>query len=70
MNVLFAIRYFYPFVGGTEKQALALASCLVKKGVNVKIITSRFKKKWPKHEIMDEVEVIRLFSPSIKVLGA
>ena len=70
MNILFTIRYFYPFVGGTEKQALALASCLVKKGVNVKIITSRFEKEWPKHEIMNEVEVIRLFSPRIKVLGA
>ena len=70
MNVFFTIRYFYPFVGGTEKQALSLASSLVKKGVNVKIITSRFERKWPKHEIMDEVEVIRLFSPRIKILGA
>ena len=70
MNILFTSRYFYPFVGGTEKQALSLASSLVKKGVNVKIITSRFEKKWAKHEIMDEVEVIRLFSPRIKVLGA
>lgn len=70
MNVLFIIRYFYPFIGGTEKQALALASHLVKRGVHVKVITSRFEKKWPKHEVMDEVEVIRLFSPRVKVLGA
>ena len=70
MNILFIIRYFYPFVGGTEKQALSLASSLVKKGVNVKIITSRFERKWPKHEVMDEVEVIRLFSPRVKILGA
>ena len=70
MNILFTIRYFYPFIGGTEKQALALASSLVKRGVNVKIITSRFERKWPKHEIMDEVEVVRLFSPRIKILGA
>ena len=70
MNILFTIRYFYPFVGGTEKQALSLASSLVKRGVNVKIITSRFERKWAKHEIMDEVEVIRLFSPRIKIFGA
>jgi glycosyltransferase involved in cell wall biosynthesis len=70
VNILFTIRYFYPFVGGTEKQALTLASCLVKRGVTVKIITSRFERKWPKHEVMDEVEVIRLFSPRIKVVGA
>ena len=70
MNILFTIRYFYPFIGGTEKQALTLASCLVKKGVNVKIITSRFERQWPKYEIINDVEVIRLFSPKIKVLGA
>lgn len=70
MNVLFTIRYFYPFIGGTEKQALTLASCLIKRGVGVKIITSRFERTWPKHEVMDEVEIIRLFSPRIKVLGA
>lgn len=70
MNILFTIRYFYPFVGGTEKQALALASQLVKKGVNVKIVTSRFERRWPKYERIDNVEVVRLFSPRIKVLGA
>ena len=70
MNILFTIRYFYPFIGGTEKQALALASCLIKKGVNVKIVTSRFERQWPKCEIIDSVEIVRLFSPKIKVLGS
>ena len=70
MNILFTIRYFYPFIGGTEKQALTLASCLVKKGANVRIITSRFERQWPKYEIIDGVEVIRLLSPKIKVIGA
>jgi len=70
MDILFTIRYFYPFIGGTEKQALALASCLVKKGVKAKILTSHFEKKWSKCEFIDGVEVIRLFSPRIKVLGA
>ncbi|MBW1855317.1 MAG: hypothetical protein JRJ00_11690, partial [Deltaproteobacteria bacterium] len=61
MNSIFTIRYFYPFIGGTEKQALAVASQLVKKEVNVKIVTSRFEMKWPKYERIDNVEVIRLF---------
>ncbi len=26
MNILFTIRYFYPFIGGTEKQALAFVT--------------------------------------------
>ncbi len=70
MNSIFTIRYFYPFIGGTEKQALAVASQLVKKEVNVKIVTSRFEMKWPKYERIDNVEVIRLFSPRVKCLGA
>ena len=70
MNILFTIRYFYPFVGGTEKQALTLASSFVKKGMQVKIITSRFERKWQKREIIDDVEIVRLCSPRVKVLGA
>jgi glycosyltransferase involved in cell wall biosynthesis len=70
VNIFFIIRYFYPFIGGTEKQALALASHLVKKGIPVTIVTSRFESKWPRHELIDNVQVVRLFSPRIKVLGA
>lgn len=70
MNIIFTIRYFHPFIGGTEKQALALAASLVKRGISVKIITSRFEKKWPRREVIDDVEIIRLFSPKIKILGA
>ena len=60
MNIVFTIRYFYPFIGGTENQAQALAQALVKKGVKVKIITSRFESKWPACETIDGVEVVRL----------
>ena len=70
MNVLFTIRYFFPFIGGTEKQALSLAAQLVKKGVAVTIVTSRFENRWPRQELMDGVKVVRLFSPRIKVVGA
>jgi glycosyltransferase involved in cell wall biosynthesis len=70
VNILFTIRYFYPFIGGTEKQALALAAQLVKKGVTVTIVTSRFESKWSQQEVMDGVKVIRLFSPRIKIAGA
>ncbi len=70
MNVLFTIRYFFPFIGGTEKQALSLASQLVNRGVDVTIVTSRFENRWPRQELMDGVKVVRLFSPRIKVVGA
>ena len=70
VNILFTIRYFSPFVGGTEKQALALASQLVSKGVSVTIVTSRFEREWPRYELINGVQVVRLFSPRIKVAGA
>jgi len=70
MNVIFAIRYFHPFVGGTEKQALTLASHLAEKGIDVTILTSRFQRSWQCHELMGYVKVVRLCSPRIKVIGA
>lgn len=70
VNILFTIRYFFPFIGGTEKQALSLAAQLVGKGVTVTIVTSRFDNKWPRQELMEGVKVVRLFSPRIKVVGA
>ena len=70
MKVLFVIRYFHPFVGGTEKQALTLASRLVANGIDVTILTSRFRYSWQRTEYIQNVRVIRLPSPSIKVIGA
>lgn len=70
MKVLFIIRYFHPFVGGTEKQALTLASRLVANGIDVTILTSRFRHSWQRTEYIQNVRVIRLPSPSIKVIGA
>ncbi len=70
MKVLFVIRYFHPFVGGTEKQALTLASRLATDGIDVTILTSRFSYSWQRAERIQNVRVIRLPSPSIKVIGA
>ena len=70
MNVIFTIRYFHPFVGGTEKQALTLASHLAAKGIDVTILTSRFQRSWQCREFMGNVKVVRLCSPRIKVIGA
>jgi glycosyltransferase involved in cell wall biosynthesis len=70
MKVLFVIRYFHPFVGGTEKQALTLASHLVANGIDVTILTSRFRYSWQRTECIQNVQVIRLPSPRIKVIGA
>ncbi len=70
MKVIFTIRYFHPFVGGTEKQALTLASHLAEKGIDVTILTSRFQRSWQCRECIGNVKVVRLCSPRIKVIGA
>jgi glycosyltransferase involved in cell wall biosynthesis len=70
MKVIFTIRYFHPFVGGTEKQALTLASHLAEKGIDVTILTSRFQRSWQCFEFIGKVKVVRLCSPRIKVIGA
>jgi glycosyltransferase involved in cell wall biosynthesis len=70
MKVIFTIRYFHPFVGGTEKQALTLASRLAEKGIDVTILTSRFQKSWQRREFIGNVKVIRFCSPTIRVIGA
>ena len=70
MKIIFTIRYFHPFTGGTEKQALTLASHLVAQGVDVTILTSRFNSSWKQTEHINNVPVIRLPSPDIKVVGA
>jgi glycosyltransferase involved in cell wall biosynthesis len=70
MKVIFTIRYFHPFVGGTEKQALTLASHLVARGIDVTILTSRFQRSWQRSEYIKNVHLIRLPSPRIKVVGA
>jgi glycosyltransferase involved in cell wall biosynthesis len=70
VKVLFTIRYFSPFIGGTEKQALSLAAQLIGKGDIITIVTSRFDNKWARQEVMEGVKVVRLFSPRIKVVGA
>lgn len=70
MEILFVYRHFYPFVGGTEKQGLSLASSIAKRGISARVITSRFERSWPKKESIGGVEVIRLPNPKIKLLGA
>ena len=70
MSILFVYRYFYPFIGGTEKQGFSLASSLAKRGIYARVVMSRFEKSWSKKENIEGVEIIRLPNPKIKFLGA
>lgn len=69
-HIIFVIRYFHPFIGGLEKNTLNLAASLMQKGIDVKIITSKFSRSWPRRETVKGVPVCRLTSPRIKGAGA
>jgi len=70
IKIIFVIRYFHPFIGGLEKKALNLANQLIQRGISVEVVTSRFRRNWPAHELIKGVPVSRLPSPRIKVFGA
>jgi len=69
-KIIFVIRYFYPYIGGLEKQALNLAAVLRQRGINVSVVTSRFFPDWPLEDVIKGVPVCRLPSPRIKLIGA
>ena len=67
--IVFVIRYFHPFIGGLEKKTLNLASDLIKRGVCVEIITSRFYPAWPDKDLVKNVPVFRLPLPASRLSG-
>lgn len=59
MRVLMVVRLFYPWVGGTEAQALKLARKLVEKQISVEIVTGWWFRGTPQCEIMEGIPVFR-----------
>ena len=53
------IAVFYPYIGGSEKQAHKLATELVKKGIDVTIITGRWSNRLKKYENINGFKIIR-----------
>lgn len=60
MRICFIQSTFHPFVGGTERQSLQLAQRLIKKGVQVEVVTGRFS-GLKKFEVIQGVPVHRVF---------
>lgn len=57
------IPNFYPYhpnAGGAERQCLKLSHELVKNGVNVDVLTYRFRPEWATHEEIDGIKITRL----------
>lgn len=58
-RVLMVVRLFHPWVGGMERQALALAVALSRLGINVRIVTGRWFRGTSRRETIDGIGVIR-----------
>ena len=63
------ISQFKPIVGGAERQAELLAHALVKKGINITIVTGWWKLGTPRKEIVDGMNIVRNCS-YLRLFGA
>jgi glycosyltransferase involved in cell wall biosynthesis len=59
LRVVMVVRLFFPWIGGTERQAHRLAQQLVKQGVEVRVVTGRWFRGTPRRETVDGIEVFR-----------
>ncbi len=69
MRILLHCIYFPPEVGGLEHHVFYLARALVRKGHEVRVVTSRSLPGTPAHEVMDGVEVWRTWFPARNPAG-
>ena len=61
-RVFMVVRLFYPWIGGTERQAHKLALALSEKGVPVEIVTGWWFRGTPRREELDGLPVYRNFT--------
>lgn len=69
MTIVFLCRYFWPRVGGVEKQVLELSRRLVKQGNKVVVVTTKHEAELKKSEIKDGIKIIRFSPLPVKYLG-
>jgi glycosyltransferase involved in cell wall biosynthesis len=62
MKILMVISQFNPIIGGAEKQAELLAQKLVRKGLQVQVVTGWWEFCTPRREIVNGVRIFRNFS--------
>jgi glycosyltransferase involved in cell wall biosynthesis/Ser/Thr protein kinase RdoA (MazF antagonist) len=61
-RVFMIVRLFYPWIGGTERQAHKLALQLKEQGVPVEIVTGWWFRGTPRRETLDGLPVFRNFT--------
>jgi glycosyltransferase involved in cell wall biosynthesis len=62
MNVLMVISQFHPIIGGAENQARILGQALIKRGIDVDVVTGWWDMRTPRRENMGGLRVQRNFS--------
>lgn len=69
MKIVFLARYFWPHVGGVEKQVLELSRRMIQRGHQVTVVTIGYERGLPKTEKLDGIKIIRFTPLAIKYLG-
>lgn len=62
MKILMLVRQFYPWIGGTERQAQKLASQLIEQGISVKVVTGWWFLRTKQKDKIGKIPVARLFT--------
>lgn len=62
MRILMVVRQFYPWIGGTERQAQALSAKLIGKGIHVSVVTGWWDRNTQQREIVESIPVFRNFT--------
>lgn len=60
MKILFSLTYYYPYISGLTVGCQKLAEALTEKGLEVGVITSRFDKKLPNKDCVQNVHITRV----------
>jgi len=58
-RVMMVVRLYFPWIGGTERQAHKLAKILVKKGFEIKVVTGWWFWGTPQREWIESIPVFR-----------
>lgn len=69
MKILFLVRYFYPHIGGVEKQVFELSRRLIKKNHQVTVITLKHAPGLTNQETIGQIKIIRIPYLKIKYFG-
>lgn len=69
MKIVFLSRYFYPHIGGVEKQVWELSRRLIKKGHQITVVTTCHKQGLKPSETKDGIKIIRFRPLPEKYLG-